>query len=41
MNRRPLIPILLILSVWGSARAQNTPPPEQSRVDTRYSHLHH
>ena len=37
MNRRPLIPILLILSVWGSARAQNTPPPEKSRVDARYA----
>jgi hypothetical protein len=37
MNRNSLIPILLILSVWGSARAQDTPPPEKSRVNARYS----
>jgi hypothetical protein len=37
MNRSPLIPIFLILSVWVSARAQDAPPPEKIRVDARYS----
>lgn len=37
MNRNSLIQILLILSVWVSARAQDTPSPEKSRVDARYS----
>jgi hypothetical protein len=37
MNRSLLIPVLLILSVWTNARAQDPPPPEKSRVDARYS----
>ena len=37
MNRSSLIPVLLILSVWTNARAQDPPPPEKSRVDARYS----
>jgi hypothetical protein len=37
MNRNSLIPILFILSTWVSARAQDPPPPEKSRVDARYS----
>jgi hypothetical protein len=37
MNRNSLIPVLLILSVWASARAQDPPPSEKSRVDARYS----
>jgi hypothetical protein len=37
MNRIHLIPILLILSVWVSAHAQDTPPPEKNRADVRYA----
>ncbi len=37
MNRRLLIPVLLLLGAWPSARAQNASPSEERRFDTRYS----
>jgi hypothetical protein len=37
MNRRSLIPIILILSAWVFARAQDPPPPKQSYFNARYS----
>jgi hypothetical protein len=37
MNRRLLVPALFILGGWFGARAQDSPPSEETRLKTRYS----